>query len=377
MSRFARILSVLLITACPQAFGSRVVSNGSDGAFHPTASQTIDLPADGIFNFTTIDIPGDVTIRFRGNTDNTPVRLRATGSVSIAGVLDVSAGGVSVSDLAHPTLGYIRPATTARGGPGGGSGGISGIGDTTCAPSATQVCRSAGPGTGPSAGQPGPTPTHTGLKVYGVAGGGGGMATPGSAAVRYTTGVEGSPAIAFPTSLTGGSGGGGGSGWYFFGVQLGGGAGGGGGGALEISTPADIAVSGSLLALGANGGWSFANSGGQGGPGGGGSGGTVALIGASVTLLPSARVDATGGYGGGLSTQTYPNDPRAFENGARGGEGFLYVEGTSLALGGTIDAVVVAVPEPSAYAMMAAGLGWLLLVGWRRRPGCAGCDRSV
>lgn len=340
------------------------LSDGSDGAFRPTTNQTLDLPADGVFNFTVIDIPSGVTIRFRRNDANTGVVLRATGAVSIAGVIDVSAGNVSLADLAHPNLGYIRPATTPTGGPGGGLGGSGGIGDTTCVGA---DCRAATAGTGLSPGLPGPTPTHSGLKVFGVAGGGGGMATPGMAATQYTAGVPGSPAVHLPSSLLGGSGGGGGSGWYFFGVQLGGGPGGGGGGALEISTPDSIIVGGSLLALGANGGWAFANSGGQGGPGAGGSGGHVALVGTDVTLLPTARIDATGGYGGGLGTQPYTNDPRAFENGARGGMGFLYVEGRQLALEGTLNAVVVAVPEPQTYALLTLGLAVALAGAARRR----------
>ncbi len=362
MNHRIRTLALAMLIAAHPAMAATPYSNGSDGAFHPTASQTLDLPADGIFNFTTIDIPGNVTIRFRHNAANTPVQLRASGAVSIAGVIDVSAGGVNLSDLTNPNLEYLRPATTSTGGPGGGIGGLGGVGDTTCT---GDSCRDATAGTGPSAGRPGPTPTHSGLKVFGVAGGGGGLATAGEGAHRYTDGVEGSPAVPYPTSFTGGSGGGGGSGWYFFGVQLGGGAGGGGGGALAISSPDTITVAGSLLALGANGGWAFANVGGQGGPGGGGSGGLVALTGSTVTLLPSARVDATGGFGGGLSTQTYPNDPRAFENGARGGMGYLYVEGNQLSLEGTLNAVVVAVPEPRTSALMLAGLA--LVVAYRGR----------
>lgn len=361
------LYSAFLLAATTAGAATFPLSDGSDGAFHPTGSITLDLPDDGVFNFTTIDIPVGVTVRFHGNAANTPVFLRATGAVSIAGVIDVSAGNVSLADLANPSLGYLRPATTGTAGPGGGAGGIAGLGDTTCS---GPDCRDAGPGAGLSGGLPGPTPTHSGLKVFGVAGGGGGMATAGEAAERYTSGVAGSPAVPYPSTFIGGSGGGGGSGWYFFGVQLGGGTGGGGGGALAISTPDAITVGGSLLALGANGGWSFANSGGQGGPGGGGSGGNIALVGgSSVTLLTTARVDATGGYGGGLSTQRYTDDPRYYENGARGGTGYLYVAGAQFALGGTLNATVVAVPEPESWALMGAGLGIVAVARMRRSRG--------
>lgn len=349
--------------ASGNAFASMALSDGSDGAFAPTASQTLDLPDDGIFNFTTISIPSGVTVRFRRNAANTPVLLRASGAVSIGGVIDVSAGGVNLGDIADPNLGYIRPATTAVGGPGGGSGGQGGFGDTTCSGAS---CQAATAGTGPSPGQPGPTPTHSSVKVFGNAGGGGGMASEGLAAERYTSGVPGSPAVAYPTPLTGGSGGGGGSGWYFFGVQLAGGVGGGGGGALQISTPDAILLSGSLLALGGNGGWAFANSGGQGGPGGGGSGGNIALVAAAVTLLPTALVDVTGGYGGGLSTQTYTRDPRAFENGARGGVGYFSVSASQMTLAGTLNAVVAPVPLPPSLPLLLAGA---MLVVRRHRGG--------
>lgn len=337
------------------------LSDGSDGAFSPTGSVTLDLPEDGIFNYTTINIPSNVTVKFRKNSLDTPVYLLATGNVNISGVIDISAGGVSLADLSNPNLGYIRPATTSASGPGGGTGGLAGLGDSACTGS---DCRNATAGAGPSPGLPGPTPTSVWPKVLGIAGGAGGMATPGLAATRYGTGVSGSPAVPYPLSLTGGSGGGGGSGWQFFGVQLSGGNGGGGGGALLIDTPEAITVSGSLLTLGANGGWSFANSGGYGGPGGGGSGGNIALIGDSVTLLASTLVEATGGFGGGLSTQTYPNNPQAFESGARGGTGYLYVEANQISLQGTLNAQVVAVPEPETWAMLLAGLG---LVGWTVR----------
>ncbi len=353
--------SLYLAMAVPTA-SAAWLSDGSDGAFSPTGSVTLDLPEDGIFNFTTIDIPSNVTVKFNKNSLDTPVYLLATGTVTISGVIDISAGGVSLADLSNPNLGYIRPATTSASGPGGGTGGLAGLGDSGCA--TPNACKNATAGTGLSPGLPGPTPTSVYPKVYGIAGGAGGMATPGLAATRYGVGVGGSPAVPYPLSLTGGSGGGGGSGWQFFGVQLSGGNGGGGGGALLIETPDAITLSGNLLTLGANGGWSFANSGGYGGPGGGGSGGNISLIGDSVTLLASTLVEATGGFGGGLSTQTYPNDPQAFESGARGGTGYLYVEANQISLQGTLNAQVVAVPEPETWVMLLAGLG---LVGWMVR----------
>ncbi|OYY93512.1 MAG: hypothetical protein B7Y41_12215 [Hydrogenophilales bacterium 28-61-23] len=357
-----RLLGCLYLALGVPAASAAWISDGSDGAFNPMASMTLDLPDDGVFNFTSIDIPSNITVTFRKNALNTPVYLLATGTVNISGVIDISAGGVNLADLSG-ALGYIRPATTATSGPGGGAGGLSGYGDSACTGAS---CRDATAGTGLSPGQPGPTPATQSPKVYGIAGGAGGMATAGLDAYRYGAGVDSSPAVPYPVPLTGGSGGGGGSGWQFFGVQLSGGAGGGGGGAMLVATPDAISVSGSLLALGANGGWSFANSGGYGGPGGGGSGGNIALIGDSVTLAETALIESTGGYGGGLSTQTYPNDPRFFESGARGGMGYLYVQGNQFSLLGTLNAQVVAVPEPEVWAMLLAGFGLLGLAARKR-----------
>jgi hypothetical protein len=343
--------SLILALAVPAA-SAAWLSDGSDGAFNPTGSVTLDLPEDGIFNFTSINIPSNVTVKFRKNSLDTPVYLLATGAVNVSGVIDISAGGVSLADLSS-ALGYIRPATTATSGPGGGTGGLAGLDSSAYATA----------GAGLSPGQPGPN-TSNPTKGLGIAGGAGGMATAGLTATLYGPGVSGSPAIPYPIPLTGGSGGGGGGGGTYAGVPLSGGAGGGGAGALLVATPDDITVSGSLLALGGNGGWAMANIFSHGGPGGGGSGGNIALIGDSVTLLASTLVEATGGFGGGLSTQTYTNDPQAFENGARGGTGYLYVQGNQLSLQGTLNAQVVAVPEPETWAMLLAGLG---LVGWTAR----------
>ena len=93
-------------------------SDGSDGAFYASTNMIVDLPSDGIFNFTTITIDDGVIVNFNRNADNTPVYFLATGEVIIDGIVNVSA------------IGTI-------GGPGGGNagedlgqiGGVSGGGD--------------------------------------------------------------------------------------------------------------------------------------------------------------------------------------------------------------------------------------------------------
>src|SRR5690349_15755849 len=64
-------------------------STGADGAFNPVTSQTVTLPASGVFNFTTVNIPRGVTIKFTRNANNTPVTILASGNINIAGIIDV------------------------------------------------------------------------------------------------------------------------------------------------------------------------------------------------------------------------------------------------------------------------------------------------
>src|SRR2546428_6142430 len=142
--------------AAAQTFNSG--STGADGAFSPTTTTTLALPASGVFNFTTVNIPAGVTVRFAKNAANTPVTILGQGDVTIAGTIDVSGapgGGGSSQTLLTPNGG--------RGGPGGfeGGSGANGIASTT-----------GGAGLGPGGGSG---------NVPGVAfDGGGGFGTPTS-----------------------------------------------------------------------------------------------------------------------------------------------------------------------------------------------------
>lgn len=315
---FSLGIAVLASLSAGAAGAATIVSDGSDGAWNGGGTLTLD--SDGVFNFTTIDVPLGQTLRFARNAGNTPVVLAATGTITIAGTIDVSAGNFN-----------------GVAGPGGGDGGAAGNGPQAGAD-----------GAGPAPGAGGGFPAS--LKP-GNAGGGGAMATDGLVASQFTNTEPGAggAAIGFPGPV-GGSGGGGGSGWIFFGVELGGGVGGGGGGGLLITTPGEIVLNGSILANGGHAGWAFANIGGFGGPGGGGSGGNVMLeADGTITLGTSASVQARGGAGGGLSTQTVPNDPFFFSSGAHGGQGYLVLSAAQIDLdpGATIDATLVPLP-PSA-----------------------------
>ncbi len=258
------ILIILSIGSVASAFTSG--STGADGAFNPTTSTQVQLPPDGVFNFTTVNIPSGVTVTFIKNTANTPVYILATGDVIIAGTINVSGGsGVSI--------------TSGKGGPGGfdgGYGGSSGNG---------------GNGLGPGAGS-----ISTNGSSYIQAGGGGGY---GSAGGTFTVSniSAGSGGPAYGNSrlipLVGGSGGAGGnwaadSLWSSIGM-----GGGGGGGAILIASSGTINITGSISANGGNGAPSCNGS--ESAAGGGGSGGAIKLM--ANTIAGNGTISATGGIG--------------------------------------------------------------------------------
>src|SRR5690349_20307730 len=83
--------SLLLGVSALHTFG-QAFSSGSTGSYGPlnvTADITLDMPADGVFNCTTINIASAKTLKFRRNALNTPVVLLATGDVTITGTIDL------------------------------------------------------------------------------------------------------------------------------------------------------------------------------------------------------------------------------------------------------------------------------------------------
>ncbi len=350
MSQIARyknlvITALVLIVTQPSALlAVTVVSDGSDGAFNPGASQTINLDVvapDGVFNFTTINIPAGVEITFIRNAINTPVFFGATGEVVIDGRINVSAGhfnGVA--------------------GPGGGDGGPTGL--------------TGGSGNGPSPGLGGSPSSGVGNS-----GGGGGMATEGLTATQFqgANPAQGGSAITRPELISGesgggGSGGGGGGSGFLFGVELAGGVGGGAGGGLQIATPGNITIGGDLLSDGGHAGWAFANVFSHGGPGGGGSGGNIELFGDIISLEATVQISAIGGAGGGLSTQTVPFDPFGYSNLANGGLGYLSLNGNTILI--DPNATIYAqfnVPVPPALPLFLSGFAWLGILVRLRRHG--------
>jgi len=79
---------LLAIAGAAQAYDSG--STGADGAFAPQVDTTVQLPEDGIFNYTTVNIPSGVTVRYEKNATNTPVIILASGDVTIDGSINVS-----------------------------------------------------------------------------------------------------------------------------------------------------------------------------------------------------------------------------------------------------------------------------------------------
>ncbi len=242
---------VLLLAVAPalaQNFSSG--STGSDGALNVTTDTTLDVPAGGIFNFTTINVAANKNLRFKRNAANSPVYLLASGNVTIAGNISVDGGqGGSV--------------TGGIGGPGGFDGGSPG-----------SIGVPPGAGYGPGAGRPG---TQT---ITADGAGGGAFGTVGTTGSSQNKGSIYGNALLIP--MVGGSGGGGSSGTP-------GSGGGGGGGALLVSSSTRIDHTGSLYARGAVY---------QGGAYSSGSGGAIRLVAPLIAGNGGISVDA--GTGAGL-----------------------------------------------------------------------------
>lgn len=296
-------------------------STGADGVFNPTTSQSLQLPPDGVFNFTTVNIPTGVTITFIKNAANTPVTMLASGNVTVAGTINVSGSGSSATNVSGPGVS----------GPGGFNGGRGGA---PAGVTANWVVGSAGPnvgqaGIGPGGGAPGVVRSSScwlGAGYWDLAVGGGGAygtAPPAAGGSCPTTpGVTYGNTTLIP--LVGGSGGGGGAG----GAMLPGSGGGGGGGAILIAASDTLNVTGSILA---NGGAPISPGAaeGRGSWGGGGSGGAIRLI--ASTVSGNGTISAVGG---GSSSEFYSSSAygayassSAYTNGAQhGGAGRIRIE---------------------------------------------------
>lgn len=287
----ALILSLTLIDVQAQS-GFQSGSTGANGPFSPGISQTVQLPENGIFNFTTVNIPTGVTIRFQRNAKNTPIIILATGNVVIQGKIDIS--------------GWWGTAS--------GNGGAPGPGGFRGGDGASGVNRATGnAGDGPGAGGAGGAASAP--DTLGGHGGGGGFRSTGTEGDPFTGGRA--YATAALVNLIGGSGGGGGG--AFAGSGLSGGGGGGGAGAIVIASSTSIVFGddhGSFGIIEAEGGYGEdgnSSAGAGGGPGGGGAGGAIRLV--ANTISGSAELNVSGGETGATGVQF-----------GRGSDGFVRVE---------------------------------------------------
>lgn len=306
------VLAALACSGFNTAFAFTSGSTGSDGAFSPTVNTQLQLPSDGIFNFTTVNIPSGVTVTFQKNTTNTPVTFLASGDVTIAGNINVdgapapavgAAGDGNIGDDGLPGIG----------GPGGFDGGRGSIAGSN-APGSSGI----GPGGAGPAGDNG--------NINSVCGGAGGSYSTvgrfwsnqtnnicanriGSATLGTTYGSE----SLLP--LIGGSGGSSG----FSGSAFGGGGGGGGGGAILIAASGTVTISGTVRANGGEGGNTAGGS--FGGSGGSGSGGAIRII--ATTIAGNGAVTANGGPDAGVASSS-PS------NGGAGGSGRIRFESDNI-----------------------------------------------
>lgn len=248
-------------------------STGADNQFNPSVNTELQVPPSGVFNFTTVNIPLGVTVTFKKNATNTPVVILASGNVTVAGTINVSAKNASeVGAAGDGNLG--DDGIPGIGGPGGYDGGRGGA-----------VKQGAGgAGLGPGGGAGGKYYLQSSTYQLSTGGGGGGFATTGGTGSNPNVGGSngsGIGGISYGSSqllpLIGGSGGGGGTG----GTAFTGSGGGGGGGAILIASSGTVFVTGAIYALGGRSGLSTGT--GCGGRGGYGSGGAIRIVATGIS----------------------------------------------------------------------------------------------
>ena len=272
------LLGVALPAAAQFQFDSG--SDGSDGALDvTTGTVTVDLPPDGVLNYTTVNVASGATLKFNKNALNTPAYILASGDVVVAGTIDVSGqAGTLGSTAVFPLAG--------AGGPGGYDGGQGGL--------------TPGDGQGPGGGKGGDEAIYgsTDSSNYDYAGHG----AHGSTTARENSGAAYGSELLLP--LTGGSGGGGTILYINLNRAMGGG---GGGGAVLLASSTRVVVSGSILAIGGR----AAQDGGY--AAGQGAGGAIRVV--APVVEGAGTIDVRGGKHLSDSAGSY-----------RGGQGWIRVD---------------------------------------------------
>lgn len=313
------LIALMLVCAAVPANAQSTFNSGStgaDGAFAPTANQTLQIPESGTFNFTTINIPSGVTIKFTPNPKNTPVTMLASGNITIAGIIILDGAPANTNN------------TGGVGGPGGFRGGTGGSANASYAGTT---------GDGRGGGEAGNS--DNGANSGG--GGGGGHASAGSNASGSAPNRIGTGGPRYGSNtllpLVGGSGGGGGGADVHasYGSNNGGSAGG-GGGAILLASSNTITFSGSISAKGGNGPGIY-----HGSSGGGGAGGAIRLV--ANAISGTGSLDVRGGAGG------YPN--YGGSSGGSGGYGYIRVEAyDNSAFSPIPNSVAVSITQPNPVA---------------------------
>jgi hypothetical protein len=314
-------LTLLGLTEARAAFESEsscgaVFHNSTtcQGAFTPTVNTKVQLPPNGILDYTTVNIPAGVTVTFGRNAANTPVIIRTSGDVVINGTINVSAMTSPTNSGTAGDGNFGDDGLPGTGGPGGFDGGMGGrsplFGGATY--------QYGGAGKGPGGGQAGGQGHYSWVNI-GAGGGGGGYGSGGGAgSYGGAGGATYGQATLLP--LIGGSGGGGGG----AGSSFNGAGGGGGGGSIMIASSGTITMGNGAYLTGrifANGGAGGGTAGTNcGGGGGGGSGGAIRLVAERLVRNYDAYLQAVGAAGGGGCTS----------GGGNGGIGITRVEANSL-----------------------------------------------
>ena len=293
------LLASLLLTTVASAYDSG--STGVDGEFHPQVDTQVQLPPDGIFNYTTVTIPAGVTVTFAKNTRNTPVTWLVSGDVSIGGVINLDGRGSTPTGTAGD--GNIADdGIPGEGGPGGFAGGVGGRPGINGG--------RGGHGLGPGGGTPG----FVGSGNSFCGGIGGGFRRSSTSFPAFSSCRQSSINTAYSSPellpLIGGSGGGGG----LAGSIFAGSGGGGGGGAILIAASGTVTHTGAIVARGGRS--SPLASSNNASLGGSGSGGAIRVV--ATTIAGNGGINAQGGdrvsaFGG-------------TREGYQGSEGFIRLE---------------------------------------------------
>ncbi|MEG0944454.1 MAG: hypothetical protein RSD07_06700 [Angelakisella sp.] len=315
--------------------------DGSDGALHIKAGQTVTLPVTVPYqsvvekNYTSVYIEAGGVLTT--SAPNAGLVLRVQGACTINGTIDQSLKGGLPS--VYNTFSYPPELRCGAGGDGGaGSGGYyyGGYGVGGIGMPAVKFGGGYGAGGGGGAG------AHEGSDGEGSvfpAGKGGDSNT-----ITLSTpipslflggqpekeGVYGGGGGA--SGPIGGTGPGGHGNKYYYEDDGGsGGAGNMGGGVVVIYCGGHCTIGGTILAKGGNGGNGGMGYGGAGrttsgaGGGGGGGGGGAIYVCYKNTISNTGNFDVSGGNGGSAGT-TYTSNPRAASNGSNGGVGSVTIK---------------------------------------------------